>query len=201
MSSPLSLFQSSSFSETAKVIIQPRKLILNFFFCLPNFFFFACRLLQSQFLSSSFPTNYENVFLAWWKRRINRTLVCFPQNIYFNITMQTASRKWYCKRFLANSLTTCITHYLICITFLFQVRRRLRPRRAAEERHPWIHGHAQGLAQRAQEEPLPNQRRKNHASYHYQNDPHAGKKWRCKRFPEIIKLIKYCKKLFSKLIT
>ncbi len=51
-----------------------------------------------------------------------------------------------------------------------QVWQWLRPGGSAEERDPGVDSHPEGLAQRAQEEPVPNQRRKDHAGHHHKND-------------------------------
>ena len=56
----------------------------------------------------------------------------------------------------------------------FQVWQRLRSGSSAEERNPGVDGHPEGLAERAQEESVSNQRRKNHACHHHQDDPHPG---------------------------
>uniref|UniRef100_K7ED25 Uncharacterized protein n=1 Tax=Ornithorhynchus anatinus TaxID=9258 RepID=K7ED25_ORNAN len=43
-----------------------------------------------------------------------------------------------------------------------------------EERHAGDHGHAEGLAAGAPQEPLPHQGREDHAGHHHQDDPHPG---------------------------
>ncbi len=57
---------------------------------------------------------------------------------------------------------------------MFQVWWRLRPSCQEEERHPGIDGDTEGLAERAQEEPLPHQGGENYAGHHHQDDPHTG---------------------------
>ena len=56
----------------------------------------------------------------------------------------------------------------------FQVWQRLRSGSSTEERNPGVDGHPEGLAERAQEEPVSNQRRKNHACHHHKNDSNTG---------------------------
>jgi len=55
-----------------------------------------------------------------------------------------------------------------------QVQRGIRLDGQAEERHPGVDGHAQVVAQRAQEEPVPDQGREDHAGHHHQDDAHAS---------------------------
>ena len=63
----------------------------------------------------------------------------------------------------------------LSLSVLLQLRRRLRLGRAAEERDAGVDGDAESLAERAQEEPVPDQGREDHARHHHQNDPHAGR--------------------------
>ena len=46
--------------------------------------------------------------------------------------------------------------------------------RAPKERHTRVDEHAQGVAVRAHQEPLPDQGREDHAGHHYQDDSNAG---------------------------
>lgn len=55
-----------------------------------------------------------------------------------------------------------------------QIRGRLRPGGETEERDQGVDGHAKSVAQRTQEEPVSDQRRKNHASHNHQDDPYSG---------------------------
>ena len=75
--------------------------------------------------------------------------------------------------FLPNFTSLYIWEILRSFPF-FQVRGRLRPGCAAQERDARVDGDAQGLAERAQEEPLPDQGREDHAGHHHKNDAHAG---------------------------
>lgn len=43
-----------------------------------------------------------------------------------------------------------------------------------EERHTGRHGHSEGLAERAQEEPVPHQGGEDHVGHYHQDDPDAG---------------------------
>lgn len=56
----------------------------------------------------------------------------------------------------------------------FQIRRRIRFGSAAEERDEGVDGHAEGMAERAQEESLSDQGREDHACDHYEDDTDAG---------------------------
>ena len=58
--------------------------------------------------------------------------------------------------------------------FPLQIRRRLRLGGAAEERDAGVDGDAEGVAERAQEESVPDQGREDHARHHHQNDTHTG---------------------------
>jgi len=55
-----------------------------------------------------------------------------------------------------------------------QVQRGIRPGGQAEERHARIDRHAQVVAERAQEEPVPDQGREDHVGHHHQDDVDAG---------------------------
>lgn len=59
------------------------------------------------------------------------------------------------------------------LSFL-QVWQRLRFGCPEEECDPWVDGHPEGLAERAQEESLPDKRRKDHARNNHKNDSHTG---------------------------
>ena len=48
------------------------------------------------------------------------------------------------------------------------------PKRQAEERDAREHQHAQGVAVRAPQEPVPHQGREDHAGHHHQDDAHPG---------------------------
>ena len=64
-----------------------------------------------------------------------------------------------------------LSHFLI---LRLQIRRRLRFGGAAEERDAGVDGDAEGVAERAQEESVPDQGREDHARHHHQNDTHTG---------------------------
>ena len=59
--------------------------------------------------------------------------------------------------------------------FQLQVQWRLWPGCAAQERDAGVDGDPEGLAQRAQEEPLPHQGGEDHAGHHHKDDSDAGK--------------------------
>lgn len=59
------------------------------------------------------------------------------------------------------------------VSIVFQVRHGPEWSQA-EKRHTGDHQHAESLAQRAQEEPVPDQRRENHVGDHHQDDAHPG---------------------------
>lgn len=56
----------------------------------------------------------------------------------------------------------------------FQIWRRIRFGSAAEERDEGVDGHVEGMAERAQEESLPDQGREDHACDHHEDDTDAG---------------------------
>ncbi|KAL1130919.1 hypothetical protein AAG570_012160 [Ranatra chinensis] len=56
----------------------------------------------------------------------------------------------------------------------FQLRSRIRLSGEAEERDEGIDSDAEGVAERAQEEPLPHEGREDHARHHHEDDPHPG---------------------------
>lgn len=72
-------------------------------------------------------------------------------------------------------LTPVTFLYLVSNTFLpsFQIRHGFE-RRASKKRNERNDQHPQGVAQRAQEEPVSHQGRKNNARHHYEDDSHAG---------------------------
>ena len=47
-------------------------------------------------------------------------------------------------------------------------------RRSTQERHEGIDEHAEGVAVRTHQEPVPDQGREDHAGDHYQDDAHSG---------------------------
>lgn len=57
---------------------------------------------------------------------------------------------------------------------MLQLRRGLRPRGEAKECNEGIHGDAESVAQRAQEESLSHQGRENYAGHYNQDDAHSG---------------------------
>lgn len=70
--------------------------------------------------------------------------------------------------------STALTVDLQRTMLSFQIWRRIRPGGAAEERDEGVDGNAEGLAERAQEEPLPDQGREDHAGDHHEDDVDAG---------------------------
>ena len=66
-------------------------------------------------------------------------------------------------------LIVTLFHFFLLIQ-LWPVFRRI----PSQERHSGDHRHTQGLAQRAQEEPVPNQGGEDHAGHHHKDDAHTG---------------------------
>jgi len=62
----------------------------------------------------------------------------------------------------------------LALSFDFLQLRHGSERGQEEERHPRDHLHPEGLAERAQEEPLPHQGRENNAGHYHQDDADAG---------------------------
>ena len=62
----------------------------------------------------------------------------------------------------------------VAMTMTIKIQRWLWPGSATEERYARVYRDAEGLVERAQEEPVPHQGGKDHASYNIQNDPNPG---------------------------
>jgi len=67
---------------------------------------------------------------------------------------------------------------------VYQVRRWLRSCGAEEKRDKGVDGDLKSVAQRAQEEPVPHQRREDHVGDHHEDDAHSSVHMVCKREEE-----------------